>query len=257
MLVRATALLLLLAATGVTARAAIPPDAHYEAGMKAFEADDFSTAATELAASMKVRPDAKTALYLGNAYLKLEKLSKAKESFQQVLQIDPKTPKRNSIMMLIKNIDSRNVGTVKITSNPTGATVYLYDQPNRARGKTPLKLTLPEGTHRMIAKLKTYEAASKEVKLAFGETTSVNFGLRPTVCELTLTATPPGSQADVDSTGAVKVPAKVRVAQGEHYVTFSAKGYQSQGMSVSCEGGRILEELQVKAELARPKSQSR
>lgn len=216
------------------------PAAHQKAGYKAFAAENYFKAAEELAVAIQLRPDAKAALYLGNAYLKLGQLGKAKEALELVLQLDPADPRRDGILKLIQSIEQRNVGVVKITSTPAGATVYVHEKSTHPRGKTPLDLSLPPGTHRVIAELEGHEAASAEVKVQFAEKTALELPLRPLGCELSLAATPAGSRAAVDGQESVAVPAKVRIGPGDHRVVFSGQGLRTQELPVRCPGASPL-----------------
>ena len=241
-------LLLLTASTASTAAAAeSASDTHHKAGIKAFTAEDYLKAAEELDVSLKLHPDAKTALYLGNAYLKLGQLGKAKAALERALQIDPDNPRRDGIVKLIQGIESRNVGVVIISSTPPGATIYVQENDAKPRGKAPIDLSLSPGTHRIIGELEGFESTTGEVTVQFGESTKLELVMRARECELVLTGTPPGSRATVDSAEAVLLPAKVRVVRGAHKVTFAAAGFRSQVLPVTCEGTAALK---LNAELA-------
>lgn len=231
-----TALLLLLLTASTAMAAESSSDTHHKAGMKAFAAEDYLKAAEELDASLKLHPDAKTALYLGNAYLKLGQLGKAKEALERAVQIDPANPHRDGILKLVQGIESRNVGVVQITSTPPGATIYVEEKDAKPRGKAPIELSLSPGTHRLIGELEGFESTSAQVTVLFGETTKLELVMGARGCELALTATPPGSRAAVDSTEAVVLPAKVNIGRGEHKVTFAAAGFRTQELPVRCEG---------------------
>ena len=236
-------LLLLLLVLSVAASpgfaAGSHPDTHFEAGVKAFTAKDYLKAAEELAQSLQLHPTAKAALYLGNAYLQLGQLGKAKEALERVLALDPATNRRELIVKLVQGIASRNVGVVKISSTPAGATIYLDEKDARGRGKAPIELSLPPGKHRVIAELEGYESTSQEVAVSFGETTELALALRTVGCDLVLTATPPGGRAAVDGGPEVAVPATVRVAPGDHRVAFSAAGFQSQELPARCQAAPL------------------
>lgn len=234
------ALALACAAASPAAAKERSAEAQKKAGYKAFAAEDYLKASEELAAAIELHPDAKAALYLGNAYLKLGQLSRAKEALELVLRIDPENPRRDGIVKLIQSIDQRNVGVVKITSKPAGATIYVRDKSGQARGRTPLELSLPPGTHRLIAELADHEAASAEVNVQFGTTTAIELPLRPIGCELALTATPAGTRAAVDGREAVAVPAKVLIGPGDHRVAFSGSGLITQELPVRCQGAAPL-----------------
>ena len=77
----------------------------------------------ELTAWLASAPSAKAALYLGNAYLKLGQLDKAKAALERALELDPKSRKRDAIRKLIKGIDERIVGVVDTQAIPPGTQV--------------------------------------------------------------------------------------------------------------------------------------
>ena len=235
MRIQTTVLLLLLTVMTATATAA-PPTPYYKAGLKSFAKGNYLKAAEEFTAALEVHPDVKTTLYLGNAYLKLGQLGKAKEALERALQIDPATPQREGIVKLVKNIASRNVGIVSITSTPAGATVYLNEKSENARGKTPFELSLPPGTHRLVFELQGHETRAAEVTIKFAETTALELALNPVSCELALNSTTPGARATIDGAE----PAKPRVTLGEHRVVFSAGGFKPQEFTVRCEGAQPL-----------------
>ncbi len=236
MISKAITLLLLLLTASAAVAAESASDTHHRAGIKAFSAEDYLKAAEELDASLKLHPDAKTALYLGNAYLKLGQLGKAKAALERALQIDPDNPRRDGIVKLIQGIESRNVGVVQISSTPPGATIYVQENEAKPRGKAPIELSLSPGTHRLIGELEGFASTTAEVTVQFGESTKLELVMRARDCELALTATPPGGRAAVDSAEAVLLPAKVRVVHGEHKVTFAAAGFRTQVLPVTCDG---------------------
>lgn len=228
-------LLLVLAVAALPgAAAAAPHDVHLEAGLKAFTTEHYLRAAEELTLSLEAHPTAKAALYLGNAYLNLGQLGKAKEVLERVLVLDPTSNRRELILKLVQGIASRNVGVIKISSVPAGATIYLDEKDARGRGKAPIELSLPPGKHRIIAELEGYESAAKDVTVAFGETSALEFALRPVGCDLALSATPSAGRAAVDGGSAVAIPTTVRVAPGDHHVAFSAPGFEPQELPVRC-----------------------
>ena len=63
-------------------------DEHFVAGITAFKAGNYQEASTQLKQSLDTSPTATTALYLGNAYLKLGRLGQAKRALKQALHMD-------------------------------------------------------------------------------------------------------------------------------------------------------------------------
>ncbi len=230
------AIAIVFSLVSLAALAAGGTDPHYLAGVKAYGEDDHLKAAEELNTSLNERPNAKTALYLGNAYLKLGQLGKAREALELAYKLDPKSKKRTAIRKLIETIDARNVGVLRIVSSPPGATIRV-DAETGGRGKTPMELSLSPGRYRLLAELDGHDPGSREDLLVeLGETADVEFVLRALACDLSLAATPPTTQASIDGTPPVALPTKVSIAAGEHKIVFSADAFEPKEQTVTCDG---------------------
>lgn len=225
-------LTLLLAGTAI---AQPVPNGHFADGMKAFTAEDYVKATEELEQALMDQPASKTALYLGNAYLKLYQLGKAKEALALALKLDPQTKKRATIMKLIEVIDSRNVGIVRIESTPAGASVHV-DGEEGALGKTPLELSLAPGSHKVTTELDGYRPATEERKVESGEKSTVALTLAALGCDLSITAMPTDSMAALDGAAPVKLPATLQVSRGAHTVAISATAHETKTETVTCDG---------------------
>jgi len=212
-------------------------DEHYAAGVAAFAAGDYPKTVTEMNASLAAKPNAKAALYLGNAYLKLGLLGAAKEALERALVLDPANPKRNAIRTLIKGIEDRDSARVTITSTPPGATIYLgSEQAGVARGKAPSELVLTPGAYELTVALEGYEAETKPQALKSGDRVTLDFVLRAKGCDVSLSAGTFGARASLDGAEPVPVPTQARVAVGEHTVTFTATGFESKVVPFACDG---------------------
>ena len=226
-----------------------------EAGIKAFKAGDYVKASEDLATALRDEPGSKTApkaaLYLGNAYLKLGQLGKAKDALRQALALDPKSKKKKTIEKLIEIIESRDVGTLTIGSTPPGATIRV-DGETGARGKTPLELSLPPGPHKLAAELEGHEVAGREHLFKSGEAESLDFTLRALECELAVAATPLGAQAAIDGATPVDLPAKVTVKAGPHKIALSAPAHEVKTETVTCDGRTPLAVQTALAPVAAP-----
>jgi len=222
----------LLSSTAIAAES----DGHFNAGMKAYDAGDFQKATEEMSASMAAHPTAAASLYLGNAYLKLGQLDKAKDALALTLKLEPNTPKREKILTLIRGIDGRILAKVTVTSTPPGATVYIDSESTTARGKTPLEITVPAGDHQIVTVLDGYDVARTSAQFSGGQTSTMAVDLVIKGCDVALTADPAGSRASVDGAAPVQLPATVRVTKGAHKVSFSGEKLATQELPVQCDG---------------------
>jgi PEGA domain len=112
-----------------------------------------------------------------------------------------------------------NTGTATINSRPEGLIVVIDDE---VRGRTPLKLTLPIGTHT----LQIQAGETRSIPLTIDAGTSVSqyidvgtTAAPPSSGRLVITSDPPGSSVRVDGSVAGNTPLTLPVLSvGEHRV---------------------------------------
>lgn len=239
--------------------AAPSADEHHERGVRAFNAGKYEDAVTEFKAAMAIRPTARTALYMGNAYLELGELQQAKEAFELVLKLEPNHPKRRELESLIRSIDARTEVKVHVESTPPGATIYVDGEAGGARGTTPADLNVTIGKHVVSVAKDGFATESREVVLKVGEPARFDFTLSGKGCEIAMSAKGAAdARASVDGAEGVALPAKILVKPGDHKVTFAGPTWQPRTLPLSCDGftpGPLetsLEPLPGKLELRQP-----
>lgn len=136
---------------------AFAQDAHLEAGARAFNEGNYEKAVEEFKALLETRPTVSAALYLSNAYLRLGRLTLAKEALLLALKIDPRTLKREAILTLIKNIEK--IGCeLTVTAEPPGAKASVD---GTEPASLPLNVEVTKGEHKVTLTADGYE--SKEL----------------------------------------------------------------------------------------------
>ncbi|WP_117238013.1 PEGA domain-containing protein [Thermus sediminis] len=135
-------------------------------------------------------------------------------------------------------------GTLFLESSPLGAEVYLE---GRLQGRTPLRLTLNEGTYRVELRLPGHEPYSAAVRVERGRETRLAANLRPLrTGELILEARPEGAEVYVDGRLVGRAPLRVSLEAGLHEVRVVAPGYGEYRAMVEVRPGesvRLLVEL--------------
>jgi hypothetical protein len=124
---------------------------------------------------------------------------------------------------------SSRQGSLFITSNPVGATIYAGD---KTLGSTPLSLSLSEGVHRLRAEQDGYEDAIRSVTMP--GITTLAFTLQP-LPSFTLNITAEPIQANVFIDGVYKGCAPLSIEnlpRGTHTVLCSLPGYQETRESI-------------------------
>jgi len=133
----------------------------------------------------------------------------------------------SSLLNVTLQKSDANKGSIKVTSNPSKADVYIDE---RYAGITPITLEgISAGTHVVTVKLTGYKDYSKEVKVSSNKTTSLKAKLtkiKSTSGNIKVTSSP--SKADVYLAGqnVGKTPITIKsVAAGEYTLEVKLKGY--------------------------------
>ncbi|WP_317064518.1 PEGA domain-containing protein [Methanoculleus caldifontis] len=128
------------------------------------------------------------------------------------------------------------VGSIAVTSVPTGATIYLdgADTGVVTNGTLP---GVPVGTHNVTVTLAGYNPASSQVTVAAGQTATAHFALTP-VAEtgsIAVTSAPTGAVIYLDgtATGVVTNGVLTGVPVGTHTVAVSLGGYNPASSQVT------------------------
>ncbi|GAB5603698.1 PEGA domain-containing protein [Thermus sp. FJN-A] len=129
-------------------------------------------------------------------------------------------------------------GTLFLESSPSGAEVYLE---GRLQGRTPLRLTLNEGTYRVELRAPGYEPYQATVRVERGRETRLAASLRPLrTGEVYLEARPEGAEVYIDGRPMGRAPLRVALEAGQHEVRVLAPGYAEYRAQVEVRPGESL-----------------
>ena len=181
-----------------------------------------------------------------------------KEGFKQWEQwIDVKEAERRSIVVNLV-AEAPDTGAVLVSSNITGATVYVDGR--KADTAPALVEKLTPGTHVVEVRAEGYTTARKDVTVESGKTAKVTVELivdQATVAANTGTvqvlAEPVGVEILVDGASQGSAPVKVEgLAEGTHIVEGKKDGYARAELSVAVKKGEFKTvKLTLKEEAAR------
>jgi hypothetical protein len=241
----ALALAIATFAPGMLARAA-NGEAGLSAGVAAFNGGNYEQAVAVLTAANDKKPSTKALIYIGNAQLKLGDLTAALNAFQRAHDLEHNAKKRDRISALIKVIGARNFGSVKVTSDPPGADIYITAS-SAAAGKTPQVVMLMVGRQSIRVALDGYEPGSIDADVQQGEEIAVELKLQPKPCKLLVAVNPTAARAAIDGAAPAPLSSDGTIAPGDHVVALSADGYRAKTVRLRCEAGK---EVELRAELA-------
>jgi hypothetical protein len=129
-------------------------------------------------------------------------------------------------------------GTLYLETSPQGAEVYLE---GRLQGRTPLRLSLDEGTYRVEFRLAGYEPYQATVRVEGGRETRLVASLRPfRTGELLLEARPEGAEVYVDGRAVGRAPLRLTLEAGLHEVRVVAPGYSEYRAQVEVRPGESV-----------------
>ena len=116
------------------------------------------------------------------------------------------------------------IGWIRITSNPSGADVYVDGE---YRGDTPGTYEVHPGTHRIRIILDHYFEYSTTVEVAANETRELSVVLRPKPARLTVYSDPPGAEVYVNGDLLGKTPVRDHeLAPGRYNIIVLKEGYE-------------------------------
>lgn len=156
----------------------------------------------------------------GSYRLRIKK-SPGYEEKQEVFEIKAgKTLSRNFSLTPLAPVPSQGQGTIEISSQPSGAEVYIND---KREGTTPFKREFPAGTYKVkIRKLPGYEETTDTVEVKAGGTQAKSYALIATVTTqsgyLEINSNPEGAEVYINDKRQGTTPFKGKFAPGVYEI---------------------------------------
>lgn len=126
----------------------------------------------------------------------------------------------------VKEIFVPQTGALEVTSDPTGAMIYLN---GKYVGKTPYKL--PEirvGSYSIKIELNDYQTVEQKIAISYQQLNKLNFPLKGLPGKILVTSTPPGATVYIDGKKYGSTPLSgIELEPGTHGVLVKLEGYQA------------------------------
>ncbi|MGK5092448.1 PEGA domain-containing protein [Deltaproteobacteria bacterium TL4] len=136
--------------------------------------------------------------------------------FTQNLEVDPQI--KNTLL----EAKLKRFGTLEITTLPAQAHVFLE---GIAKGETPVKLQVTEGTHQLKIQKTKYETLEKTLTVQGGKTTKYKVTLVK-IPELIIGSTPGGAKIMVDQQVVGNTPLTLQTTKGPHQIQIEKEGFE-------------------------------
>lgn len=175
-------------------------------GKEKFEAGDYAAAAEAYREANETIPSPQALYRYALALDKAGKGAEARAQYQLFLDVPPPEAMAEQKGAAETRLKELNVGTIKLTSTPDGASVMVDGQP--AAGPTPLTLTLKPGPHTLEVKAPNYEPSTRELVVVAASSVDVAVPLKelPPTPPPAPTAPPPPPPEPVASASVAPPP---------------------------------------------------
>ncbi|MFL5318855.1 MAG: PEGA domain-containing protein, partial [Myxococcaceae bacterium] len=222
------AALLLISVPAFADNTADEADLAFTLGNDAFTKGNFNEALRNYFVSYRLVPNKNVLFNIARCYEALEKFDEAYRYFNDLLQTDLPAEDRADVQKSLARIRPR-VALVKVTSEPTGADVFVNREDLGSRGRTPLSLALPPGKQLLLVKKEGFHPAEQSVVLAKGKETAQAFTLSLIVGKVALSGTAGAVVRDrPDGPVLATVPGELSLPPGRHLLIVSAERHATQ-----------------------------
>lgn len=227
--------------------------AAYDRGEQAFKENNYGVCAEEFRQAFNIEPRGNLLYNIAFCYEKSGDTTNAVVFYQRFVDAVPNSPKRPAVQRHIEELKQQMADQfveVSVTSDPTGAMVYVDDKSKGAMGATPLTFKLLPGTYLIIAEFQGYEPAKRKLELKSGQPGSLDIDLVSSaqVGTVNLMITERDADVLVDNRkiGKSPLPEPLRLKQGKHEIMVTKTGFGTFNQSIEVQAGKTQT---VRAEL--------
>lgn len=152
-----------------------------EQGKVAYQAGRYGESAKAFAAAYDADPRPAYLTSVAAAAEKAGELDAARDALTRFLEVAedaPRAARARADLARVERALERRAPELALESDPVGASVFV-DGAERAAGRTPLRLPLPPGRHRVVLRLDGHEDDGFEMDLREGRVHAVQRALTP------------------------------------------------------------------------------
>ncbi len=213
----------------------------------AFKAGDFAKAAESFKLAFEITPKGNLLYNIALCYEKAGDVENAVRFYSRFVDAVPGSKKVPSVQDKIGDL-KRSLGgqyrTVKVSSTPPGAVVYVDDRAQGSMGQTPVVFRLMPGKYTLLADLKDHESGRQTMNLT-NENQEIHFDLLRSdeFGNLRFLITERGADVMVDRKRVAQSPIvdPIRVREGARQIVVLKPGFKNWSQTVNVQGGETVE----------------
>jgi hypothetical protein len=230
----------LLWGTGALAKPSPESKKLLEQGKALIEEGRFDDALALLREGYTTHQDPELLLYLGQVQLKLYRYREAKETLESYLRENPRSKSKSDVERILKKLPALLATSLRVSSDPAGATLWLDTQVEPPIGTTPFSGNIPPGPHTLIAQKEGYTLTRTTIEVKPNQENSATMTLAPSPATLDLSTDPPGAQIFLDEKLIGLTPFDGDIPSGEHALAVRKEGYGSIRRKISLKPSEVL-----------------
>ena len=153
----------------------------------------------------------------------------AVENYTRYLDSAPKdADKINEAVAILKKTLATTWATIELTTEPSGANVWVGTKAGPPRGTTPFTLQVPSGKQTLILEKPGFQVVTRPLSVTAGHATPVGIALPPLMPILVVRSTPVGAEILIDGKVVGKTPFNQAVRGGVHKLEVRLNGHAPQ-----------------------------
>jgi outer membrane receptor for ferrienterochelin and colicins len=223
-------------------------EVNFRLGAERYQAGDYRPALAFFLASQRLAPNRNVRFNIVRTFQRLGMNSEAYRWCEEALAEETDPALRAELSQLLSLIE-RDVAVVEVSSEPVGATIYIDRVELGSLAKTPARLALSEGEHRVILELAGHErVVLPSFRAEKHKVVPVHARLSRVVGELVLPSAEPSEVRVDDEAGEPQctTPCRLELAPGSHVIYFRRAGFRIAPRQVRIVAGK-RSELSVEA----------
>ncbi len=163
------------------------------------------------------------------AFETLGDLPAAVDYYTRYVETNPKDAEKiaETVSVLRKTL-ATSWSTIELTTEPSGANVWLGSKAGPPRGTTPVTLQVPSGKQIVVLEKPGFQLVTRPITLAAGRSTPMGIALPALMPVLVVRTSPVGAEVVIDGRQVGKTPFNQAVSGGAHKLELRMAGHATQ-----------------------------